>query len=357
MIDRRGPILATVQTLAAGIAGGWVFSILGLPVPWLAGPMAAVAALAMSGQSVRLPRLLCDTGLFVAGISLGSTVSPEALAAVSRYPASIVALVLSVAAIMVVSMVLLELAFGWDRQTAYLASVPGALTMTMALVAETRADAGRVAVVQAIRLFALVALLPILITGSAASAPTSGQTVMTPAGMACLCLVALALDALLTRIGAITPLFLGGMISATVLHVSDLVPGALPEPIVIVGFLLIGVYAGLRFDGMTVAVMVRVLVPGLVSLAATLAVTVAVAWLVVGLAGVAPAEALVALAPGGVEAMILIGASLGLDTLYIGTHHVVRLLVLNALTPVFVPRQPRSETEHRPHSANPPSAR
>ena len=44
-----------------------------------------------------------------------------------------------------------------------------------------------------------------------------------------------------------------------------------------------------------------------------------------------------AFAPGGVEAMIMMGAAMGLDTLYISTHHVIRSVALNLVTPFFAP--------------------
>lgn len=326
----------TVRTLAAGIAGGWVFSLLHLPAPWLSGPMTAVAALAMSGRSLHLPLLLCDTGLFLAGLSLGSTVTPEALSTIPSYLFSIAGLLLCVASIVVISTRLLESVFGWDRQTAFLSSVPGALTMTMALVAQTGADASRVTVVQVLRLFVLVALLPIMIGGSAIGGGT--QQMMSAPSMALLCGVGLALDVLLRRIGTITPLFLGGMIASTMLHLAGWAPGVLPAPVATVGFVLIGVFCGLRFEGTTLRMVGQVFLPALVSLAVTLGASFATAWLIARLAGVPLPEALVAMAPGGVEAMTLVGASLGLDTLYIGTHHVVRLFMLNGLTPFFLPR-------------------
>ena len=52
---------------------------------------------------------------------------------------------------------------GWDRETAFYAAVPGALSYVIAVAATTSADIRKVAVSQSIRIFLLVAALPAII--------------------------------------------------------------------------------------------------------------------------------------------------------------------------------------------------
>jgi hypothetical protein len=46
------------------------------------------------------------------------------------------------------------------------------------------------------------------------------------------------------------------------------------------------------------------------------------------LSGVGLADALLAFAPGGLEAMMVLALVLGLDPLYVGTHHLARFLAI-----------------------------
>lgn len=325
-------------TLVVATAGGAAFSALGWPVAWLSGPMIAVAALAMTGAPVRFTPTFRDLAFLLAGTSLGSTVTPDALAAIARYPASILGLTISVVASVVVSSYLLERLFGWDRPTAFLASVPGALSMVMALAAESSGDIRRIALVQSVRLFVLVAVLPHAITHGigVTAAPPAHETV-SAAGLAVLFTAALALTAIFSRFRIANPTFLGAMLSSTGLHVSGLVPGEVPDLVMQVGTLLIGAFCGVRFVGTTLRMLVTTLVPGLCVLGIALAIAAAFSFGVHRLTGLDLSAVLVAFAPGGLEAMVLMGAAMGLDTLYISTHHILRAIGLMLLTPLVAP--------------------
>ena len=52
------------------------------------------------------------------------------------------------------------------------------------------------------------------------------------------------------------------------------------------------------------------------------------------IAGVPLADALVAFAPGGLEAMSALGIALGLDPAYVGAHQIARYLGLSIALPV-----------------------
>jgi membrane AbrB-like protein len=327
----------TVMTLLAGLAGGAAFHAAGLPVPWLSGALTVVAALAMAGAPIRMPNNLKDLGFLVAGVSLGSTVTPEAVATIQRYPVSIIGLLVSVVATVALSKTILERIFGWDRPTAFLAAVPGALSMVMALAAESSGDVRRIAVCQAIRLFTLVAIMPLLITATTAPVPAIEHPVVSPGGMAVMFGLTFVVAAFMSRFNFANPMFLGGMVTGTLLHVTGAIPGELPPFLSIAGMLMIGVFSGVRFVGTTPRDLAAIFKPALAALSAALLVSLAFGIFVHWSTGLKLAEVLVAFAPGGVEAMIMMGAAMGLDTLYISTHHVIRSVALNLVTPFFAP--------------------
>lgn len=337
-----GRLLAeTILTLLAGLAGGAAFHAAGLPVPWLSGSLTIVAGLAMAGAPIRMPNNLKDLGFLVAGVSLGSTVTPEALATIQRYPLSVIGLLLSVVATVAISRTILERIFGWDRPTAFLAAVPGALSMVMALAAESSGDVRRIAICQAIRLFTLVAIMPLAISATTFAVPAPQQPIVTPAGMAVMFALTFIVAAAMGRLKFANPIFLAGMVTGTLLHVTGLVPGELPPFLSIAGMLMIGVFSGVRFTGTSPRDLAAIFKPAVAALAAALLVSLAFGLFVYWITGLKLAEVLVAFAPGGVEAMIMMGAAMGLDTLYISTHHVIRSVALNLVTPFFAPGRER----------------
>jgi uncharacterized membrane protein AbrB (regulator of aidB expression) len=58
--------------------------------------------------------------------------------------------------------------------------------------------------------------------------------------------------------------------------------------------------------------------------------------LAAAVSGVGLGEALVAFAPGGLEAMMVLALILGFDPLYVGTHHLVRMVALGVGVPLLV---------------------
>ena len=88
----------TLLTAAIAAAGAALFAGLGLPAAWLTGAMVATAAPALAGLPVGLPPGLRELAFLLLGISIGSSVTPESLAAMRTWPGSVALLVASIAA-------------------------------------------------------------------------------------------------------------------------------------------------------------------------------------------------------------------------------------------------------------------
>jgi uncharacterized membrane protein AbrB (regulator of aidB expression) len=135
-----------------------------------------------------MPRPVVDAAMLVSGATMGAGVTPEAVAAVGRYPVSLAILALSVVAVTAASMLWLTRVSGWRREDALLASIPGSLTTVMAVAADRNAAVGAIAIVQASRLFILIMLLPsgvVLLGGGAAGTGLIGEgmPVASPGGL------------------------------------------------------------------------------------------------------------------------------------------------------------------------------
>ncbi len=79
--------------------------------------------------------------------------------------------------------------------------------------------------------------------------------------------------------------------------------------------------------------------PSLESVALALALSSAFAWAGAWWLGLPFGQLWLAYAPGGVEAMTIVAFVLGLDTAFVGTHHVVRFAGLGLLARWWQPRR------------------
>jgi uncharacterized protein len=335
------PILAHLtQILIAGL-GGLAFHMLGVPAAWLSGSAIAVALWGLTGRAVPMPRALADAAMLISGATMGAAVTPAALAAMARYPSSLVLLVIAVVAISSASALWLTRVSGWRRDDAVLASVPGALSTVLAIAADRKAAVAPIAIVQNLRLFVLIALLPSIVVFTGGGQNTGaligeGQPIASPAGMAFVLLGGLAVGAILKSLKVAAPILLGATVTSTVSHAAEWVTGVIPPVIATGGLVLIGIFIAERFRNLQRSTLKKSLLAGLGSFAIGMGVAVFFATLASWAAGVSFADGLVAFAPGGLEAMTVLALILGLDPLYVGIHHLVRFLGIGLVVPFVV---------------------
>jgi membrane AbrB-like protein len=329
--------------LTAGIAaaGGALLTAMGWPAAWLMGAMMAVAAAALAGLPVGLPPRLRDGAFLLLGISMGSSVTPESIAAMRTWPGSIALLVASVAATIGVSAWYLERLCGWDRTTARFAAMPGAFASVAVLAATSSADLPRVILAQSLRVFTLVALMPPILSILNGGAVAAGATGAAPhVNSLAEALAVLAFSAAvafaLTRLRVPAGVLLGAMIASAALHATGLVHGRFPPPLVVLGFVATGAVIGARFRGTTLAIVVRTVPGAVVSILLALVVSAAFAAAGAWLLGLPFGQLWLAYAPGGVEAMAAMALVLNLEPAFVGAHHIVRILGLNLISPFWL---------------------
>src|SRR3954454_7953535 len=182
-IPDRATILATLETLVIGSAGGLLFLWAGLPGGLISGAMFAVGGAALAARGLVLPPILTQTVLVLLGISLGSLVSRQLIQHMSSYPLTIGLLALATFCSTFGTSLYLQRFHGWDQTSALLAGSPGALSQIVILAAEKGADVAGIAVVQTVRVIILTAALPLLLalTGIAPSSQaTAAAAIASP---------------------------------------------------------------------------------------------------------------------------------------------------------------------------------
>ena len=346
-ITGRRPDLRTIGwlllTMTIATAGGALFAALGLPAPWLTGSMVAIVAAAMADLPVGLPPRLRDVAFLLLGISMGSSATPESVTQMQAWPGSLALLALSVVATLLVAAIYLEKVHGWDRVTARCASIPGAFAAVVVIASGSSADLPRVVLAQSIRIFTLVALMPSILTltngSTGVSSPTPvAATSSIPEVIATLIasgVVAVAMARLRVPAGVL----LGAMIASALLHVTGWVHGRFPPLLVIAGFVATGVVIGSRFRGTSLVTLRRTIPGALGSVLLALAVSAAIAAVGTKLLGLPFGQLWLAYAPGGVEAMAAMALALHLEPAFVGAHHVLRILGLNLVSPIWLRRR------------------
>ncbi|WP_414644679.1 AbrB family transcriptional regulator [Bradyrhizobium sp.] len=339
VLPTRTKTLQFLETLAIGTVGGLLFLVTGLPGGLISGAMLAVAAAAMWGRQMAVPAHLTQAVLVMLGILLGSLMSRQLLQHVGAYPITIGLLALATFCTTFGSSYYLQTLHGWDRTSAFLAASPGALSQIAVLAIEKGADMPAIAVVQTLRVIILTAALPLILVAAgltSASVPTPAMTVASPLGLLGLIGAAVAVSLLLRMMKFPASWLFGAMIGSAVLHGAGWIEGGLPPVVRNIALIGIGTLIGSRFSRMKTGTFLRHLAAGLGSFAIAALITAVFVTIIAWTTNVRFADALVAFAPGAMDAMLALALTLHIDPIFVGAHHLSRFIFVTIATPGIV---------------------
>ena len=322
-------------TIGGGVAGALIFHAAHLPAPWLSGSMIAVSVLALARAPLYLPASVRLLVWLMLGISIGSGFTPDIFSAMIKWPLSLVGLAVTILLVIAGSAAFLVVFGKWSRTTAFFASVPGALSYVVALSLRSTADTRLVVMAQMLRLVAILAVLPTLVTLSMPPPILLPPPISPMLGFGLELLLGGVIGALLEWRKFPAGMLFGGMIAAAVLHLSGGVPGQIPPVILIPCQIVLGCFIGLRFYGTDLNFLRKALAPSFGAFVVAVFIASLGAFIVAWGLHLPLGQVLVAFAPGGIEAMTILAFVLGLDPAFVATHQLARFLALSLLLPLI----------------------
>lgn len=338
-VSDRAKILASLETLVIGAAGGVLFLWFDLPGGLISGAMAAVAIAALLGRPVTMPATLTQSVLVLLGITLGSLVSRQMIQHMSAYPLTIGLLALATFCTTFGCSIYLQRVHGWDPTSALLAGSPGALSQITMLAAEKGADVAAIAVVQTMRVIILTAALPLLLalSGVTPNAPVAtASLVASPLELAVMVAAAVGV-ALLLRLAKFPASWMfGAMIASALLHGTGLIEGGLPTWMRGMALIGIGAVIGTRFAKISRPQLLSHINAGLGSFAVSIGIAAIFVTAVVLATHVRFADVVVAFAPGAMDTMLALALTLHIDPIFVGAHHLSRFVFVSITTPGIV---------------------
>lgn len=338
----------TVATLALGTAGGWIASRIGLPLPWMMGPMLLVGATGIAGVTVRghavsVPMWLRTTMVPVIGVMLGAGFTPDVVAGIGDWWITMLALLAFVGIAAALVYQIYRRLFGFDRTTAYFSAVPGGL-VEMAILGETAGgDARTISLIHFCRI--LMAVLTIPFVMEAIYGPVGSRAIGDVASGWEIELVDTAILAACAVVG-----YFGGsavrlpgaqisgpLVLSAAVHGLGLTEAAPPPLIVFAAQVVVGSALGARFAGLSIRAVGKALGASATATLVMLTVTMAVSLGLYhsGLVDESLTALVLAYAPGGVTEMSLIALTLNAGVAFVATHHIARIFIAVGLMPLI----------------------
>lgn len=322
-------------------AGGGVFWLLALPLPFMLGGMLACLIAGMAGLRLAPPKPVEDPTRATLGVLLGSSFTPALVQEGGGELVFSLALMLPfVALTALVGVPALRWLAKKDLPTAYFSTMPGGLYTMVYLGREAGGDDRFISLMHGTRVLLLVLTLPFLVqvveqVSLGPRVPSEASLLdygLADAAVLIFCGVAGVLIAARLRLPA-APL-VGPMILSGVVHGAGWSEAKVPLELIYVAQWLLGAMVGSRYSGLKWPALRTILRQAMLLFLIMLAVT----GLFAGLLGAGLSrswiEVMLAFVPGGLAEMSLIALALGYDAAYVSLHHAVRIYLIIALAPL-----------------------
>jgi hypothetical protein len=328
----------TALALAIGTGGGALLAWYKLPLAWMIGAMLFSAVASVSGAPVSIPNRLRTFMVTVLGVLLGTSFSPEILDHAGKWVITLSALPIYIATCAAVGYVFFRRFCHYDPVTSYFTATPGGLNEMVMIGGALGGDERAIALTHTIRIMLVVFTIPfyfqfvgVLSVGSRGPLGPSLQSI---APLDYLLFAACLIGAPIARKLRIPAhALIGPMILSGALHLSGITSSRLPGVLIATAQIVVGSYLGCRFRGIALKELWRIALVGGAGTVVLLGVTVTFSLILHAITGIRVPALILAYAPGGLAEMSLMAIALNVDAAFVGSHHVVRILVIVTFAP------------------------
>ncbi|WP_417514918.1 AbrB family transcriptional regulator [Minwuia sp.] len=346
--DWRGHLVS----LGIGAVGGALFFWMSMPLAWMMGSMIFVTIAALAGLKPFMNRTFRAVMVSILGVFLGSAFSPEVIGQAGQWAMALLVLILFIFTGSAIGYVFLRRVGGFDHVTAYFSSAPGGLSEMALASEEMGGDMRKVSLIHTIRVLMIILVIPFwfrLVVGADVPSIMPPRPGPPAEWLDWAILVGCAVVgwplAKLCRIPAAS--LVGPMILSAIAHLTALTYVQPPAAPVAAAQLVLGAAVGCRFAGTSLRLIGDVARLAVCTTALLLALAVAFMAVFAGMIGVEPSAMILVLAPGGLAEMSLIALALGIDTAFVSSMHMFRIMIIIVLGPTLfrVGRRLRGTTD------------
>lgn len=318
-----------LKVLILSFIGGYIFSLLHIPIPWMLGPIVVVmlaqffykGPLKWSGQ-------MRDLGVVMVGTAIGIQFNTDLFGMMG----SILLYMVTLNVILIGgSIAIAYLTSKWAKipmKAAILGAIPGGLGQIVVFAEEEKVkEIGVISYFQVIRLLLVVVFVPFIVAGQVMNKPATDAKLT----ISLVLLIALAWGCshLMKRIHLpvaffITPIILFITLQLTTPLSMPPVPGTVMD----VAQLLIGAHIGLMLKPHMIKLPIRILVGGIFSAFALIALTLGSSFLMSFAMDTTFATSFLSTAPGGLDQMVLLANAVHADVSLVSMFQTFRLLFI-----------------------------
>jgi len=341
-------LLKFIKTLALAGTGSFLFRTVGIPLPWMLGPLAFILLWQQwSGERTFMPGELRNGALIVLGLVMGKSFSREAaVRIVQQLPSIVLATLLTILFSLAVGYLVYRCS-GIKLPSAILGSIPGGLSQMVVLSEEVEeAEAAVVTLMQTIRLLLVVFLVPFVVQkGLAAHSVINGgsQAANNFLGfdwghLLLFLLIAAIGGVLAARLQMPTPYLLGPVLVAALLVLAGFPPPQLPPWLIIIAQVIMGISMAANFKLEKNTNLRRLLLLTVAGNVGVVLFTFVLGYLLSCLHPQSLVTSFLSMAPGGMSEMGVTAVVVGADLAVVTSYQLFRMLFILLVVPPILRR-------------------
>ncbi len=311
-----------------------------IPLAWFLGPMLITSIVSLIGIKIKMPRLVLSIILIFLGLYIGNYIDKNLFSQIHQWAwTSFIMFLYIVISVVLVSKYLQKFS-GYGKKTSLFSAAPGALGPLLILAEDEKSDLSQVATSHLIRLIIIITVFPFFVQSFYGSGVENLQEKIIEnqniSDLIILIFLSLILIYLFDKLRLPAALLSGTLVASGFLQITEFATYKLPPNIIDYCLLILGSSVGCRFANKTfndigknalhsfVATFFLVLLGFFAALAAGLFIDKNFFTL------------LLSYCPGGIYEVAVIAIYFDLDPEFVSFHHIIRLLIILFIVPMFV---------------------
>jgi len=323
--------------------GSILFIYLNFPLPWLLGSI-FITTIFMRFEKLPIskPNNYFSTPVrVIVGVTIGSAFTPAIWEQLDNYFYSLLFVIPYVLITTLLGILYYWKLQNFDKKTAYLAAMPGGIIEMVLLGEELKANVAKITLVQASRLFFIVLTLPFIIQ-YIFQIDISGNKIITApistlelSDIFLLIVIGISGAFLGKKINMPAAYLIGPMFISMLAFASGIIESKPPDELLKFVQVVIGTSIGFTFRGVEIKEIIKTLIGTLGHFVILAIVTTLFVLLVHFTLDFPTLSILLAFMPGGQTESNLIAILVAANVPYITMHHIVRLIIVFNLAPLF----------------------
>ena len=328
--------------IIVSIPGALIADYFSVPLAWFLGPMLVTSVVSLLGFKTKMPKLVLSIILIFLGLYIGNYIDKNLFSQIHQWAwTSFIMFSYIIVSVLLVSKYLQKFS-GYGKKTSLFSAAPGALGPLLILAEDEKSDLSQVATSHLIRLIIIITVFPFFVqsfygfgTENLNEKIIENQDAL---DLLILIFLSLILIYLFDKLRLPAALLSGTLVASGFLQITEIATYKLPPNIVDYCLLILGSSVGCRFANKTfydigknalhsfVATFLLVLLGVIAAFAAGFVIDKNFFTL------------LLSYCPGGIYEVAVIAIYFDLDPEFVSFHHIIRLLIILFVVPIFVRR-------------------